>query len=65
MKRYILAAAIIIGAPAIVGLANNLPMQSCFLDQSDLFILREARNQDSAAHFICDNGANVLITNGN
>jgi hypothetical protein len=62
MKRYILAAAIIIGAPAIVGLANNLPTQSCFLNITDQTILRSARKYDSAAHFTCNNGVKTLIS---
>jgi len=63
MKRYILAAAIVIGAPAIVGLANNLPTQSCFLDITDQTILRSARKYDPAAHFSCDNGVKTLVSN--
>ena len=62
MKRYILAAAIIIGAPMIVSLANNMPTQSCYLDTTDLTILRSARKHDPSAHFICDNNGKQLIS---
>ena len=62
MKRYILAAAIIVGAPAIVGLANNLPTQSCFLDITEQTVLRAARSEDPNAHFSCSNGVKTLIT---
>jgi len=62
MKRYILAAVIIIGAPVVIGLANKLPMQSCFYDITDQTVLRSARKHDPAAHFSCDNGAKTLIT---
>ena len=63
MKRYILAAAIIIGAPAIVGLANNLPTQSCFLNITEQTVLRAARSADPGAHYSCTNGVKTLISN--
>ena len=63
MKRYIFAAAIIIGSPVIVGLANNLPTQSCFLNITDQTVLRAARSADPNAHFRCDNGFKTLVSN--
>jgi hypothetical protein len=57
-----IAASVIIATPLSL-IANNLSAQSCFLDVTDLTVLRAARSEDPNAHFSCSNGIKALISN--
>ena len=59
----IVASSVVVGVP-LTKLANNLPLQSCFLNTTDLAILRATRSQDPNAHFRCDSGFKTLISEG-